>query len=292
MNSGKHIIFDGAPGTGKTKIASKISESVINNGFIDGYVLTTATSDWTTFDTIGGLMPDEEGKLYFCEGKFLEAIHENKWLIIDEINRADIDKAFGQLFTVLSGTDVELPYKDKNKNSISLKISDNEKSYLDKESGTYYIGKNWRILATMNIYDKDSLFDLSYAFMRRFAFINVGLPENDVFEELIDEFAQDCAVEINQEYLDKLKCLLSINQYRELGPAIFKDIIKYIESRIVLGDTYDILEEAILSYVIPQFEGLPFKILEKIDDFFDEKELNSKEIKEKLSQISGSDING
>lgn len=292
LNSGKHIIFDGAPGTGKTKIANKISESAINNEFIDGYVLTTATSDWTTFDTIGGLMPDENGKLYFWEGKFLEAIRENKWLIIDEINRADIDKAFGQLFTVLSGTDVDLPYKDKNGNSISIKISDDEKSYLDEESGTYYIGKNWRILATMNIYDKDSLFDLSYAFMRRFTFINVGLPENEVFEELIDEFAQNCTGEIDQEYLDKLKYLLTINQYRELGPAIFKDMIHYIEARTSLDDTYDILEEAILSYVIPQFEGLPPKTLKEINGFFDEKELNSKEIKEKLSQISGFDING
>lgn len=292
LNSGKHIIFDGAPGTGKTEIAGKISESAISNDFIDGYILTTATSDWTTFDTIGGFMPDADGKLYFYEGKFLEAIRENKWLIIDEINRADIDKAFGQLFTVLSGSDVDLPYKDKNGNSISIKISDDEKSYFDEDTGTYYIGKNWRILATMNIYDKDSLFDLSYAFMRRFTFINVGLPDNEVFEELIDEFAQNCIGDIDQDYLDKLKYLLTINKYRELGPAIFKDMINYIEARTSLDDTYDIMEEAILSYVIPQFEGLPPKTLKEINVFFDEKELNSEDIKAKLSEISGFDING
>jgi len=34
----------------------------------------------------------------------------NNLLVIDELNRADIDKAFGQLFTLLSGQSVQLPY--------------------------------------------------------------------------------------------------------------------------------------------------------------------------------------
>ena len=110
----------GESGTGKTELALKFSNASKENKFCDGYVLTTATSDWSTFDTIGGLMPDENGELYFNQGKFLEAIALNKWLIIDEINRADIDKAFGQLFTVLSGQNVELPYKLNGK---SVKIA-------------------------------------------------------------------------------------------------------------------------------------------------------------------------
>lgn len=287
LNANKHIILDGAPGTGKTELAIKFSEAAINENFIDGFLLTTATSDWTTFDTIGGFMPDEDGKLYFYEGKFLEAIRNNYWLIIDEINRSDIDKAFGQLFTVLSGQDVDLPYKDKNGKSIRIHKSSTKKdSFYDENSGTYVIGTNWRILATMNVYDKDSLFDLSYAFMRRFTFITIDIPENDVFEELIDIWAD----QLDQNYIESIKSLLGLNEKREFGPAIFKDMINYIQFRTDLDDTYDIIEEAILSYVIPQFDGLSPKLLKEIDTFFDEKELNTPNIKAKLKEFCGSEL--
>lgn len=95
--SGKHIMLIGPPGTGKTEVARKIGGIVSEKNYVDSFVLTTATSDWTTFDTIGGYAPAKDGKsLEFLPGQFLRCFKENevqcnKWLIIDEINRADID---------------------------------------------------------------------------------------------------------------------------------------------------------------------------------------------------------
>ena len=270
LNAGKHIILDGTPGTGKTELAIKFSRAAEENKFMDGNVLTTATSDWSTFDTIGGLMPQEDGSLKFQQGKFLEAIELNKWLIIDEINRADIDKAFGQLFTVLSGQNVELPYKENGK---SIKIKNWDETYCkhDKEKGIYYIGTNWRIIGTMNVDDKDSLFDLSYAFMRRFMFIEVDLPTESYYKRLIDFWANN----LDEYYTNKIIQLYGIIEYRKLGPAIFKDMISYIEERDKLGnDSHDeILGEAINSYIIPQLEGLNKRSITDIKKFFFEIEL-------------------
>lgn len=285
LNAGKNIILDGTPGTGKTELALAVSSSTVDNLFISDYILTTATSDWTTFDTIGGFMPNKNGELEFREGQFLKAIRQNSWLIIDEINRADIDKAFGQLFTVLSGQEVELPY-EINGNRIKISPSEEEKSYFDENTSTYYVGKNWRIIATMNVYDKDSLFDMSYAFMRRFSFITVDIPNNEDYADLIDLWCED----IDQSYCDNLKILLNLNEYRKLGPAIFKDMINYIVERTNLDDSNDVTSEVILSYILPQFEGLESYKLKKLLSFFEEHGFYSKEIKNKLEEYNGMDL--
>lgn len=274
LNAGKHIILEGTPGTGKTELAIKFSSAAHEHKYIDGFILTTATSDWSTFDTIGGLMPNEDGDLEFKQGKFLEAIESNKWLIIDEINRADIDKAFGQLFTVLSGNDVvvELPYKENGK---SVKIKNWDEFYCkhDFDNATYYIGTNWRIIGTMNVDDKDSLFDLSYAFMRRFMFIEVDLPEAKEYKDLIESWATN----LDDFYIKNLIALYGIieNDYRKLGPAIFKDMISYIKARVEIDSSNQnqILGEAIDSYILPQLEGLDRTTLNKIEEFFKELEL-------------------
>ena len=280
LNAGKHIILDGTPGTGKTEIARKFSSASEEKKFSQGFILTTATSDWSTFDTIGGLMPQNGGELYFKPGKFLEAIASNKWLIIDEINRADIDKAFGQLFTVLSGQNVELPYKVNEKPVKIINWDENRCKY-DEENATYYIGKNWRIIGTMNVDDKDSLFDLSYAFMRRFMFIELDLPEEAEYKKLIKMWANG----LDDYYIEKLEGLYGLVNHRKLGPAIFKDMTEYIKVRTkldkndnhLLRDTFYeednyklILSEAIESYIIPQFEGLRKKDLEEIKTFLNE----------------------
>ena len=287
LNAGQNIIFNGVPGTGKTHLATKFAEEAMGE---DGFILTTATSDWTTFDTIGGLMPNSDGELVFREGKFLQAIRENKWLIIDEINRADIDKAFGQLFTVLSKNDVELPFfidmekegesEESIKIPVKIRLWDKYSSNYVKDEATYYIGKNWRIIATMNSYDKNTLFDLSYAFMRRFMFVEIEVPNS--FEKLMNswgdraEFANILPLE--EYYQDKLEKMYTINSddniSRQLGPAIFSDIIKYINFRADLENANEqnyskILSEAIIAYVVPQFEGLSKEQIDSSIKFFE-----------------------
>lgn len=95
---------------------------------------------------------------------------KNDWLIIDEINRADIDKAFGPLFSVLTGDEITLPYESKSGNQIVIKPQGKVTS-VETNDFTYFIPKYWRIIATMNTIDKASLYEMS------FAFIPVGIPK-------------------------------------------------------------------------------------------------------------------
>ena len=57
LNSRKHVILTGPPGTAKTTLAQVVAEAARNAGCCDGFLFTTATADWTTYETIGGLRP-------------------------------------------------------------------------------------------------------------------------------------------------------------------------------------------------------------------------------------------
>ena len=81
------------------------------------------------------------------------------YLVIDEFNRANIDEAFGKLFTVFE-------YRDK------------QPLLTHKETGgaPFMMPPEFRIIGTMNTQDKNTLFNVGFALMRRFAFVEIGLP--------------------------------------------------------------------------------------------------------------------
>lgn len=254
LNSGKHIILTGPPGTGKSKLANEICKQVGA-----GSKLVTATSNWTTYDTIGGYKPQKNGELYFDPGLILQCFKDksgtslNQWLIIDEINRADIDKAFGPLFSVLTGDEVTLPFEAANGQQIVIKPENGEDALVTSQH--YVMPDGWRIIGTMNTIDKSSLFEMSYAFMRRFAFIPVGVPKT-ISTPLIETYLGSWPIEeyLHVETLTNLWKL--INQYRKIGPAIVHDIARYT----LEGEDFT---SAIILYVLPQFEGMSdFKIKE------------------------------
>jgi len=192
LRAGMHVIFTGAPGTGKTSLAVLLCDKA---GFPSW--TASATDQWTTFDTIGGYFPavHREGageQLDFLPGHIVETIEQRKCLVIDEINRADIDKAFGEMFTLLSGQPVTLPFRrrDADGNFRRLRLVHGP-SLQESDLEPIQVPPWWRILGAMNDADKQSLKQLSYAFMRRFAFVSVPAPPPDAYEGLIRRNAED-----------------------------------------------------------------------------------------------------
>lgn len=259
LRSGKHLLISGPPGTGKSTLAEALCRAVMGNQ----YDVATGTADWTTFDTIGGYVPSENG-LRFEAGLVLRALRRGAWVVVDELNRADIDKAFGPLFTLLAGTGgaqanrrVVLPYRTEGRN-VEIRWAKTRTS-----GGGFVITPTWRLIGTLNVADKASLFQLSFAFLRRFALINVPVPQPEEYRSLIRSFFASAHLE--GETADEIiDCSLNLALGpRLLGPAILEDMASFVAHGLVetasSGSAYSDPVAAFVTaarlYAVPQYEG-------------------------------------
>lgn len=256
LNSGKHVVLTGAPGTAKTTLAEAVSVVAQEAGHCNGHILATATADWSTYETVGGYRPLSDGTLKFEPGVVLDSIEKNRWLVLDEMNRANTDRALGPLFTVLSGQAVVLS-AERDDRPVRIRPAN---VAADDRYADHVVSPDWRIVATTNVLDRALLFDLSFALMRRFAFIEVTPPDEDGYRELVHRALADLAE--NTSAVDRVEelvlAMLPLIHQRALGPALFMDAAKYMAAYIhddPGASDADLVLGAFFAFLLPQFEG-------------------------------------
>jgi hypothetical protein len=195
LNAGKHVIFTGPPGCGKTELAVELALFATRRER-DG-LLVTASPAWSSSELIGRYIPKQATYgLDFSPGFFLRAIRDRRWLIIDEFNRAPIDACFGELFTVLAGQLVELPFEEQQPSGASARVRvvpavrDSSARGPEGEAriyADYVVPSEFRIIGTMNDADRSELSRMSFALLRRFDIIRVDAPDPEELALVIDD---------------------------------------------------------------------------------------------------------
>ena len=231
----KNIILQGAPGVGKTFTAKRLAYSIIGAKNPNRVQMIQFHQSYSYEDFIEGYRPTEngftikKGAFYkFC--KLAEEDDENDYFfIIDEINRGNLSKIFGELFMLI----------EKDKRGIELQLL-----YSDEN---FSVPANVYIIGMMNTADR-SLAMLDYALRRRFSFYTMKPGFNTIgFQTYQDS--------LESEAFNKL-----ISCVKQLNSKIAEDISLgegfCIGHSYFCGLTSDTVNVQILSSIV-EYELIP-----------------------------------
>ena len=198
----KNIILCGAPGVGKTFAAKKLAYSMMGAKDESRIEFVQFHQNYSYEDFVLGYKPTEDGGFKLEEGVFykfcrkaMSEPEENFFFIIDEINRGNLSKIFGELLMA-----IESDYR-----GMTVKLA-----YGDRE---LVVPKNLYIIGMMNTADR-SLALMDYALRRRFGFFEMKPAFDDPTPKNWTAYQKG----LNDELFDAV-----IEKIRELNKVIRDD---------------------------------------------------------------------
>jgi MoxR-like ATPase len=202
LGARKHLLLTGAPGAGKTSLALAVARAAAQAGRANGAALVTASRDWAD------------------QGVLVESAKRGRWVIVDELDRAQLDEALGGLSSFLAGLPVQLAGGDEA-----------------TPDG------NWRIVATAA-----RVPEASAALLRRFAVVEVLAPAGQVLVEAVNVAARGDAT-----VAAAVARLVPLAEVAPLGAGVFIDAARHAAARhaAVPADEATLARDAYAAYIAP-----------------------------------------
>lgn len=191
----KNIILQGAPGVGKTFSAKRLAYSIIGEENENRICMVQFHQNYSYEDFIMGYRPNDSGGFELQSGAFFnfcERCKENPgkpyFFIIDEINRGNLSKIFGELLMLIE-TD---------------KRGEKHKMNLVYGGTAFYIPENLHIIGMMNTADR-SLAMIDYALRRRFSFYTMQPAFDNADQNGFGIYTKDVKCDLYHTVINKIK---------------------------------------------------------------------------------------